>query len=278
MGGNNTKHEPATDWNNHRTSEQSSALPYEAQIHTKYKNNINTLIENLHITSEMSDYNFDNFSKLLTNTPSYNIKYQNNQNYNDDNVVSTPAPISAPAPAPELYESPFLSPVKYANLLNSDRSGSIQRGGGSKKDKKDKKDKKGKIVKDKKGKIVKDKRVKKPMPENSTSSTDSDNNAQPSDESTPKNVKNKYAEDKDSDSSPDDSEENNVDKSDASDASDASEEPNKNNANDSNDSNDSEESNENDANDSEGNNNKYLSASSDPESVRTSQINMLDSY
>ena len=62
MGGNNTKHEPATEWNNHRTSEQSSALPYEAQIHTKYKNNINTLIENLHITSEMSDYNFDNFA------------------------------------------------------------------------------------------------------------------------------------------------------------------------------------------------------------------------
>ena len=123
MGGNNTKPEAASDWNKHRTSEQSSTLPYQPQIHNKYENNIQSLIDNLHTTTaDNNNYNFDNFAKVLNNTLSYNTKYENTLYNNKDDIMHSQAQVS------DTYESPFLSHVKYANLLNSATSDNIQHG------------------------------------------------------------------------------------------------------------------------------------------------------
>jgi outer membrane biosynthesis protein TonB len=234
MGGNNTK-QAVSEWNNYRTSEQSSAIPYEAQIHTKYKNNnnINELINNLH-TTEKSYVNDDIFTKLLNNTSSYNTKYQNKP----DTTVH--------ASAQDAYESPFLSPAKYANLLNSDTFDNAQHGGARlpnthKTPTKAKKPKKSKTPKSKPEPEpeTESETEPEPKPEPPTSSTDSDHdNTQKSDETTDEDLN--KSDDEDLNKSDDEVSEG--------------------------------------ASTSESHNNKYESPSSVSNSVHTSQINMLDSY
>jgi hypothetical protein len=254
MGGNNTKQAPETEWNNHRTSEQSSTLPYDAQIHTKYENNIQELIDNLHTNTTDNNYNFNNIAKIINNTLSYNTKYQNK--IDENNVLQHP-PVSVPEP--DTRDSPFLSPVKYANLLNSTTSADIkQYGGGPKKNegnkKKDEKNKK----KDKTHKMSKkyNKSSESPtLPKSNTSSTDppvSDEDTQSeavgdSNESTPKND----AVDTSDDDTNTPDEDTNTSEEDTNTADDEKQ--------------------------SEGND-KYESPSSASNSVHTSQINMLDSY
>ena len=258
MGGNNTKPVADTEWNKHRTSEQSSGIPYEAQIHNKYENNIQELIDNLH-TTEKSDYTFENFAKLLNNTSLYNTKYLNEINETTTDIPATPAP-----PLPD--ESPFLLPVKYANLLNSATSDKAQRGGAklqktskkSKEPKEPKKSKKSKEFKESK----KSNKLNKYA--SSTSSTDSkqdeSDKAQQSDKTTDENLKSKPEED--SNSEPEE---------------DSNSEPEEDSNSEPEDSNSEPEDSDEDA-DSKPVNNKYQSESSASNSVHTSQINMLDSY
>ena len=127
MGGKNTKQASATEWDNHATLDQSSRIPYNTQVFQKYNTNIKALIDNLN--PELSELSF---TELLNNTLPYNTKYEN--------VVDAQAPEPA-KPAPVIQndppidtfaDSPFLSPIKYANLLNSITSENIQQGGAKK--------------------------------------------------------------------------------------------------------------------------------------------------
>lgn len=152
MGGKNTKQASATEWDNHATLDQSSRIPYNTQVFQKYNTNIKALIDNLN--PELSELSF---TELLNNTLPYNTKYEN--------VVDAQAPESAkPAPVMQnealidtFADSPFLSPIKYANLLNSITSENIQQGGaknpkpktGKKTDKKANKKPKSKYTEDK---------------------------------------------------------------------------------------------------------------------------------
>ena len=254
MGGNNTKQAPETEWNKHRTSEQSSTLPYDAQTHTKYENNIQELIDHLHTNTTDNNYNFNNIAKIINNTLSYNTKYQNK--IDENNVLQHP-PVSVPEP--DTRDSPFLSPVKYANLLNSATSADIkQYGGGSKKDDKNKKTDDKHKKKGKKHKMSKkySKSSESPtLPKSNTSSTESpvsDEDEQSeavgdSNESTPKND---AADTSDDDTNTPDEDTNTPDE-------------------DTNTPDDEKES---------AGNNKYQSHSPASDSVHTSQINMLDSY
>jgi hypothetical protein len=260
MGGNNTKPVADTEWDKHRTSEQSSGIPYEAQIHNKYENNIQELIDNLH-TTEKSDHTFENFAKLLNNTSLYNTKYLNEINETTTDVPGTPTPSVPPLPD----ESPFLLPVKYANLLNSATSDKAQRGGAklqkkSKKSKEPKEPKKSKEFK----KSKKSNKLNKYV--SSTSSTDSkqdeSDKAQQSDKTTDENLKSKPEEDSNSEPEEESNSESEEDSN-----SEPEEESNS----------ESEEDSDEEA-DSKPVNNTYQSESSASNSVHTSQINMLDSY
>ena len=239
MGGNNTKLDVVSEWSKHHTSEQSSTIPYEAQIYNKYNNNNNNniqeLINNLH--TEMSDYNFNNFTKLLNNTSSYNKKYENKLSAElDPSTVSVPTP----APPPNMRDSPFISPVKYANLLNSVTSENVQHGGARLPQTHKTREVAKRVKKPKKSK-----KTKTPEPESLTSSTDSAQNDSAQNDSNKTTDESDKKSDKDSD---EESEEKSEEKSEE----------------------ESEEESE--------NNNKYQSHSSESESVHTSQINMLDSY
>jgi outer membrane biosynthesis protein TonB len=245
MGGNNTK-QAVSEWNNYRTSDQSSAIPYEAQIHTKYENNnnINELINNLH-TTEKSDFNVDIFTKLLNNTSSYNTKYQNKP----DTTLH--------ASAQDTYESPFLSPAKYANLLNSETFDNAQHGGARlpnthktpTKAKKPKKPKKPKTPKS------------KPEPE-TESETKSETESEPEPEPEPEPETESEPEPKpEPPTSSTDSDHDNTQKSDETTDEDL------NNSDEVSEGTSTSES-----------HNKYESPSSASNSVHTSQINMLDSY
>ena len=245
MGGNNTKLAPATEWDKHRTSEQSSAIPYTAQIHTKYENNIQSLINNLHSTTEKEDYNMANFVKIINNTLSYNAKYQNT--FDNNNVETHP---SAPVPESGIHESPFLSPDKYANLLDSATSDFKQYGGGSKKDKKNKtKDKTHKMSKKYNKSSESSKQPKQPITD--TSSTESNNKSPISEEPGDSNMSTPKETD-----TPD--EDTNTPEEDTNTPDEDTNTPD-------------------DEKESEGNN-KYQSPSPASDSVHTSQINMLDSY
>ncbi len=254
-----------TEWNNHRTSEQSSAIPYTAQIHTKYENNIQSLINNLHSTTEKNDYNMDNFNKIINNTLSYNTKYQNK--FDEDNVVKP-----TPEPEHDMSESLFILPNKYANLLNSVTSDIKQYGGGKKDKTKDKKHKMSKKYNKSSESPKQHKQSKQPTTD--TSSTESNNKLPISDEdkqsenagdsnmSTPKDSDEDTPKDSDEDT-PKDSDEDTPKDSDE-DTPDEDTPKKDTNTTD-------------DEKESEGNN-KYQSPSPASDSVHTSQINMLDSY
>jgi hypothetical protein len=122
MGGKNTKVETHTAWDDHATLDQSSRIPYNTQVFQKYNNSIKALVDNLN--PELSDVSF---TELLNNTLPYNIKYEN---VVEEPVLSKTEPaIQKEQTIDTFADSPFLSPIKYANLLNSITSENIQQGG-----------------------------------------------------------------------------------------------------------------------------------------------------
>lgn len=127
MGGKNTKQASATEWDNHATLDQSSRIPYNTQVFQKYNTNIKALIDNLN--PELSELSF---TELLNNTLPYNTKYENVVDTQAPEPAKPPAVMQNDPPIDTFADSPFLSPIKYANLLNSITSENIQQGGAKK--------------------------------------------------------------------------------------------------------------------------------------------------
>jgi hypothetical protein len=124
MGGKNTKQASATEWDNHATLDQSSRIPYNTQVFQKYNTNIKALIDNLN--PELSELSF---TELLNNTLPYNTKYENVVDAQAPEPAKSAHVIQNEAHIDNFADSPFLSPIKYANLLNSITSENIQQGG-----------------------------------------------------------------------------------------------------------------------------------------------------
>ena len=201
MGGKNTKLETHTEWDNHATLDQSSRMPDGArisQISQKYENNIKSLIQNLQPESTEAE-----FTELLNNT-SYNTKYQN--------MLSDTSPmVDKPPPIDGFADSPFLSPVKYANLLNTHTSDNVQYGG-AKKSKASKPPKKNQPKSKKEQPKSKKTHVKEVTPESAKTTDEDDENKSPDDDdenkSTEDDEENKTTEDDEENKTTEDDEEN----------------------------------------------------------------------
>jgi hypothetical protein len=192
MGGKNTKLETHTEWDNHATLDQSSRMPDGArisQISQKYENNIKSLIQNLQPESTEAE-----FTELLNNT-SYNTKYQN--------MLSDTSPmVDKPPPIDGFTDSPFLSPVKYANLLNTHTYDNVQYGG-AKKSKASKPSNKNQSKSKKQQPKSKKTRVKEVTPESAKTTDEDDENKSPDDDD-----ENKSPDDDDENKSTEDDDEN----------------------------------------------------------------------
>lgn len=283
MGGINTKVDsPKTEWDNHATLDQSSHMPGGvriSQISQKYENNIKTLIQNLHDANESTEAPL---TEILNNMSlSYNTKYKNKLEENPQN----PPKLDKTQVIDNFAESPFLSPVKYANLLNSHTSDNAQHGGANKSKKGKPQSKKGKYNKTHKKKDNKASKSDETTDEENNSTSDVDENKTTDDE----NVVDADKEDEDNKTTEDD-----VNEEDENNASDEDNAPDENNVNESTSSeyssqvaNDSDKTTTaSDDNKSESfhgdekyGDDKYEKDNSSPGSVHTSQINMLeDSY
>lgn len=290
MGGKNTKVEsPKTEWDNHATLDQSSAMPGVvriSQISQKYENNIKTLIQNLqHDANESTEAPL---TEILNNMSlSYNTKYKNKLEENPQN----PPKLDENQVIDNFAESPFLSPVKYANLLNSHTSDNAQHGGAKKSKKGKPQSKKEKYNKTHKKKDNKASKSDETTDEENNSTSDADENKTTDDE----NVVDADKEDEDNKTTEDDvNEEDENNAPDEDNASDEDNAPDENNVNESTSSeyssqvaNDSDKTttasddkkSESFHGDKKYGDDKYEKDNSSPESVHTSQINMLeDSY
>ena len=270
MGGKNTKVDsPKTEWDNHATDDQSSAMPGGvriSQISQKYENNIKALIQNLqHNPNDSTEVPLTEILKDMS--LSYNTKYQ----IQSEEPPQNPPKINKDPKIDTFAESPFLSPVKYANLLNSHTSDNAQHGGANKSKKK---------PQTKKGKP----QTKKEKSEETSEETSEDNynKASKSDETTDEE-NNKTSDEEDENKTTD----NEVTDNDEEEDNKTSDDDNVNEATSSEHTTNSASNSENiadeNANDimSDGSHgkypdDKYEKDDSSPGSVHTSQINMLD--